>query len=377
MKFSNVIGQEVAKSHLERLIVEGRMPHALLLCGPVGSGKLPLALAAASSLLCTGRAADSAEPCGTCAGCRMTRKLAHPDLHFVFPVITRPGSSGHPTSDLYLKEWRELLLSSPYFDEATWLEAMGVKNQQMIIYEAESDEIRRKLSLVASQGSYRVVVVWRPELMNLSAANKLLKLLEEPPAQTVFLMASEEPERLLPTIVSRTQRLTLPPLSQEELTTALMERNGLEEREARRVARLSGGSYVNALEQLQVDDDRATFFDLFVMLMRLAYGRRIKDLRDWAEQVAGWGRERQKRFLEYCQQQVRENFVYNFHVPTLNYETPEEAAFSTNFARFVNERNVIGIMQELSLAQRDVERNVNPRMVFFDFCLKLIVLLVK
>lgn len=377
MKFSSVIGQHTAKAYLQRLIAEGHLPHALLISGPTGSGKLPLALAVASALLCTERQEDNVEACGTCHNCRMVQKLVHPDLHFVFPVIKATSSTGKPVSDNYIKEWRDMLLSSPYFDAEMWLEAMGVKNQQMIIYEAESDQIQHKLSLVASQGGYRVMVIWLPECMNLSAANKLLKILEEPPAQTVFLLVSEDPERLLPTILSRTQTLKLPPLTQDELTAALMERNGLEEREARLVARLSEGNYVHALKQLQVNDENNTFFDMFVLLMRLAYQRKIKDLRAWAEQVAAWGRERQKRFLDYGQRLVRENFIYNFREPSLNYETRQEADFSANFARFINERNVIGIMDEFTLARRDVERNVNPQMIFFDFCLKIIVLLVK
>lgn len=377
MKFSAVIGQNTAKTYLQRLIHDGCLPHALLISGPSGCGALPLALAAASALLCEDAAGHGDEACGTCHSCRMVEKWVHPDLHFVFPVIKAAGKSDHPVSDQYVKEWRDMLTASPYFDAPMWLEAMGVKNQQMLIYESESDEIRRKLSLVASQGGYRVMVIWLPELMNIAAANKLLKILEEPPANTVFFLVSEEPERLLPTILSRTQRLALPPLTQDELTQALMELNGLGEYDARLTARLSEGSYVRAIAQLQVSEERGTFFDMFVLLMRLAYGRKIKDLRAWSEQVAGWGRERQKQFIDYCQRLVRENFVYNFREPQLNYETREEADFSANFARFINERNVIGIMDEFSRARRDVESNVNPKMIFFDFCLKIIVLLVK
>lgn len=377
MNFASVIGQTAAKAYLQRLIAEEHLPHALLISGAAGVGTLPLALATASALLCKTHNAENAEPCGTCRDCRMAEKFVHPDLHFAFPIIKPTGKSGEFTSDFYINEWREMLLASPYFDTEMWLEAMDVQNQQMTIYEAESDNIQHKLSLVSSQGGYRVVVIWLPELMNASAANKLLKILEEPPTQTVFILVSEKPDELLPTILSRTQRLNLPPLTQDELTTALITRNGLEERDARLTARLSEGSYVRAIKQLQVGTERSTFFDMFVLLMRLAYQRKIKDLRAWSEQVAAWGREKQKRFLDYGQRLVRENFVYNFRVPQLNYETQEEADFSKNFARFINERNVIGITNEFDLARRDVERNVNPKMIFFDFCLKIIVLLVK
>lgn len=221
------------------------------------------------------------------------------------------------------------------------------------------------------------MLVWLPELMNEPTANKLLKILEEPPAETAFLLVSDEPERLLPTILSRTQRVEFRPLSEQELMQALMSRNALQEDDAKLVAHLSGGSYVAACRQLQIDEDRALFFDMFVLLMRLSYMRKIKDMYEWANRVSEWGRERQKQFLDYCQRLVRENFICNFQQPELNYMSRQEADFSVRFARFINERNVIGIMNELSAARRDIGQNVNPRMVFFDFALKMIVLLIQ
>ncbi len=373
MLYSDIIGQDEIKMRLSRQLTEGRVAHAQLFAGAEGCGKLPMALAFATALLC--EKPEGGSPCGQCRSCRMAARLAHPDLHFVFPVIKQKGQSGDATSDQYLGEWRELVTESPYFDRMAWLSRIGVENQQSLIGVAEAAVILQKLSLKSAQGGRKVMIVWLPEQMNTAAANKLLKILEEPPQDTVFILVSDQPDRLLQTILSRTQRIDFRPLSAAQIVRALVERHGLSAEDAKVVAHLSEGSYVNALRQLHISEDRAQFLDLFVLLMRLSYMRKIKDMHSWAEQVASWGRERQKHFLEYCQRLIRENFIYNFGRADLNYMNREEADFSVRFARFVNERNVIGIMDELAAAQRDIAQNVNPKMVFFDFALKMIVLL--
>lgn len=360
---------------LRRQIAEGRVPHAQLFAGPEGVGKLPMAVAFATALLC--EQPVNGEICGTCRSCRMAAKFAHPDLHFVFPVFKPKGQSSDATSDQFLPQWREQLLQSPYFDHQSWLRRIGVENQQSIIGVGESAVILQKLSIKASQAGRKVMIIWLPELMNESAANKLLKILEEPPTDTCFILVSNEPSRLLSTILSRTQRIDFPPLPVADIEEALRERHGLQPDDAHLVARLSNGSYTRALGQLQVNEEASIFFDMFVLLMRLSYMRKIKDMHEWSERVADWGRERQKNFLDYCQRLVRENFVYNFRRPELTYMNRAESDFATRFARFINERNVIGIMNELGAARRDITQNVNPRMVFFDFALKMIVLLIR
>lgn len=375
MQFDDVIGQDHIKQQLRKNVTEGRVPHALLFFGAPGTGKLPMALAYASALLCS--APENGKACGKCRSCLMTKQLAHPDLHFVFPVVKPRGRSGDITSDYYLPQWRELLRVSPYFDYSEWLSALGVENQQALIYAAESDSIVAKLSIAPSQGGYRVMVLWRPELMNAAAANKLLKILEEPPAKTVFLLVSDRPDLLLPTILSRTQRVAFPPLPEQVLAEALETRSALQPSDAAAVAHIACGSYARALGEVRSNEEETLFFDLFVVLMRQSYMRQVKGLYEWAEQLASWGRERQKSFLQYCQRLIRENFVYNFRRPQLNYLTAREAEFSSRFARFVNERNVIGISGELAAAQRDIEQNVNPHMVFFDLALKMIMLLIQ
>lgn len=374
MFFKDIIGQEQVKERLRLELHEGRVPHAQLFAGPEGSGALPLAIAYARFLLCTHRGETDA--CGTCPSCVKLNKLAHPDLHFVFPVVKRKGG-GDTVSDDYIREWRELAISTPYFGLNHWLDAMGAENQQAQIFVKESDELTRKLSLKSSEGGYKVVVLWLPEKMKVECANKLLKLLEEPPALTVFLLVSEEPDRILPTILSRTQRVNVPRLGDNEISTALSRQFGLQPSDAAETARLANGSYLQALGIIHRGDDNLLFFELFVSLMRLAYQRKVKDMKDWSETVATMGRERQKNFLAYCQRMVRENFISNFHRRELNYMNRDEANFAVRFAPFINERNVIGIADELSEAQAHIEQNVNPRMVFFDFALKMIVLLIQ
>ena len=365
MNFDNIIGQEETKARLTEMLGTGRIPHALMFCGPKGNGKLPLALAFAKMLVCK----DSSDEA-------MLRDWAHPDLHFSLPVYKKK-STDHPVSDDYLPQWRELLSEKLYLDVEDWLLAIKAENQQIVHYVYESDALQQKLQLKASRGGRRVVVVWLPERMMVQAANKLLKLIEEPPTETYFLLVSEDPEKVLGTIQSRTQRLNIPPLSEEEIAQALAEEYNLTMEKAMVMAHVAQGSYTAALKRMDAESEEKMFFDLFVQLMRLSYMRRIKDMRAWSEQVSDLGRESQKRLLEYCQRLIRENFVYNFKRQELVYETEEEAAFSTNFARFVNEKNVIPIMEELSACQRDIEQNVNPKMVFFDFALKMIVLLIQ
>lgn len=373
MLFKDVIGQEEIKTRLIQEADEGHVAHALLFYGPEGCGKLPLALAFARYLLCS-HPADG-EPCGQCNNCRMSEQWAHPDLHFVFPVV-KYKDAARSVSDVYLTEWRAQLKRNPYFGLDEWLEDMQAGNQQAMIYSAESDAIQKKLSLKSNQGGKKVMIIWLPEKMNLECANKLLKLLEEPPAETHFLLVSEQLETVLPTIVSRAQCVALKRLPQEEIAGALV-KQGCDSEHAKRVAHTANGNLIEAQHLLQSNADEGLFFDLFVILMRLSYQRKIKDLKKWSEQIAALGREKQKNFLNYCQKLVRENFIYNFHLPDLNYETAEEENFSLKFARFINERNVIQIMDELTRAQRDIEQNGNPKFVFFDFALKIIVLLIQ
>lgn len=375
MLFKDIIGQEAVKKRLIQEVKEGRVAHAQLFTGPEGVGKLPVAIAYARYLLCQNK--DEHDSCGTCMSCKMFNKLSHPDLHFVFPVINKAKAPRKTVCNDVITTWREFVSTNPYFNINHWLDELGAENQQATIYTIESEEISRKLALKSSQGGYKVMIIWLPEKMQEECSNKILKILEEPPTQTVFLLVSEQPEFLLQTIKSRTQQIEFKRLDSSIIQDELEHKLGINSNDSQRIAHMANGSYLNALEAIHINEDRALFLDMFILLMRLSYQRKVKEMKQWSEQVASWGREKQKNFLLYCQRLIRENFIYNFGFNDLNYMTEEERNFSTRFARFINERNVIGIMDELTIAQRHIEQNVNAKMVFFDFSLKMIVLLIQ
>lgn len=372
MYFSSVIGQEAIKQRLIQEVHEGRIPHAQLICGSPGVGKLPIAIAYARYISCQNPSETDA--CGKCPSCAKFDKLVHPDVHFVFPIVKSTKNKKEVCDD-YISEWRAFVLANPYFGLEHWLNEINAENSQAIIYAKESDEIIHKLNLKSSEGGYKFVIVWLAEKMHPVCANKLLKLLEEPPAKTVFLLIAEAPDMLLPTILSRTQRFNMKKIDDESIAQVMQQRFGIEQLESYSIAHLANGNFIKALETIHLNEEKKLFFDLFVSLMRLSYQRKIREMKLWSEQVAALGRERQKNLLEYCQRMVRENFIYNLHNPALVYMTTDEKNFATRFAPFINHNNVMQLMNELAEAQRHIEQNVNAKMVFFDFALKTIVLL--
>lgn len=378
MNWSEVIGQEDIKQKLTSMVDDEHVPHAMILCGPYGCGKMAMAMAMASYLLTEGSVRINPQ-FNKANSEAMLGQWEHPDLHFSFPTIKRTGMSAdhQPVSGDYAKEWRQMLMQGPYFNISQWMDYMDAANQQAIITGAESDELARKLSLKSSLGGYKVAVIWLPERMNLTSANKLLKLLEEPPHQTIFIMASEEPEKLLDTIKSRTQRIDMKRLTNKDICDALVQQRGIDEAAAQRIARLANGNWMNALDALNTSNENRQFFDMFTMLMRLAYTRNIKELKKWSEAVAAYGREKQRRMLVYFIGQVRENFMYNFRNPELTYTTVEEENFSKKFSPFINELNVIEISELMERANRDIGQNANAKVVMFDMALKMIVLLLR
>ncbi len=373
LTFGDIIGQQKVIEQLKRSVDENRLAHALLLTGPRGNGKLAIAVALAHYLLCGNR--QEGDACGNCPACVKMNKFIHSDLHFVFPVKRKKsgGSDSAPVSDDYIAEWRELLLKNPYFSYDDWLQKLDLDNQQPMIYERESGEILQKLSMKSREGGWKIVIIWLPEKMKDVGANKLLKIIEEPPQETLFMLVSEEPAQIISTILSRTQRVDIPRIMQQDIERALIARHGLTAADAARVAQQSGGSWEAAEEMLSLDSDKALYLDLFSQLMRIAYARNIQEMRRWSEQVAAMGRERQKRLLGYCQRMIRENFIMNFKRDDMLNLSPEERNFSVRFSPFVNERNIFGIVDELSEAQRHIEQNVNAKMVFFDMSLRMIV----
>ena len=380
MLFREIIGQEETKAQLCRSVREGRIPHAQLFAGISGIGKLQLALAYAQYINCPNRTDE--DSCGTCPTCLQYQHLQHPDLHFVFPIV---GSD--EVCDNFLEPWRDILLTNHYFDLDDWHRAMGVETKQSMIYEKESGEILRKLSLKPYGNGYKVMVIWQPEKMNTTTANKLLKILEEPTDKTIFLLVSEHPEALLATIQSRVQTIRVPRLETEQIKEALMQ-NGLDATKATDIARIANGSYLAALKKADASEENQQELRDFIALFRDAYTvgvlsdpqkkyESLKRLRQWSLDMADSkvGRERQKHFLQYAQQQVRENYIRNMAQPELNYQMEAERDFSVRFAPFIHDGNVEAIMNQLDLAERQIEQNGNAKMIFFDLCLQMIVLI--
>ncbi|MBO7454870.1 MAG: DNA polymerase III subunit delta [Paludibacteraceae bacterium] len=380
MLLKDIIGQEAIKREMCRNVQEGRIPHAQLLSGSAGIGKLPLALAYAQYVACPHRTPTDA--CGVCPTCLQYSKLQHPDLHFVFPIVKTDSSE---VCDDYIGAFREMVIANPYCDADDWIQKMGEEKKQSLIYEKESSEIQRKLSLKAFGDGYKVMIVWQPEKMHIACANKLLKLLEEPPQMTLFLFVSDHPEQLLPTIISRLRPLPVPRLSEQEVIEALMSKNMIPLAQAQDAARLAHGSYREALRILDdTDSDKQMFAD-FQELMRNAWqvGVRknydaLQKLNQWAQTMAkDCTRAQQCAFLQFAQRLIRENFIYNYGEPSLNYETGDERAFSVKFAPYINERNVEDLMNQFATAEAQIMQNANARIVLFDLCMQCIVLIKK
>ena len=386
MKFSEVIGQQEVWARLMQMVEEDRIPHAMLFCGPKGCGKKAVALAFASFLL--GEREENAETGATMSdqqrrATAMLKKWEHPDLHFTYPTIkTSDMPAEHkPISDDFARQWRELLAQGPYFQIDEWMRRMAKTendtNKQAIITGEESDDLSHKLNFKSILGGYKISLIWLPERMNQTSANKILKLLEEPPSKTVFIMVSEEPELLLETIRSRTQRIDFKKIDDKAVEEALVKRRGLGSDMAHRIARIARGNWNAALEELDAGNENRQHLDMFIMLMRLAYLRNIHDLKKWSEVVATFGREKQKRMLDYFAHMLRESFMYNFQEKQLVYMTQDEENFARNFARFINEANVIDMFDLFDECKRMIAQNTNAKIVFFDMALKVIMLLIR
>lgn len=356
MQFKDVIGQSAVKRRLIESVKAGRVPHAQLIVGPDGAGKLPLALAYAQYLACTHRTDE--DSCGQCPSCMQFARMEHPDLHFVFP-IAKDSERGIAVCDDVVRIFREAVRENPYITEREWYAALGVENKQGLIYEKEAGEILRKLGLKAFGAGYKTMIIWLPEKMNIACANSLLKILEEPAPGTLFLLASDHPELLLETIRSRVQTIEL-----------------------------AGEDCDPQMAAERQEKDCEMWFEDFVALMRNVWSigqapnpqmkyNALKAVREWSLRMAdsSIGRERQRAFLQYAQRQIRENFIRNFALPTLNHQTAEEARFSEKFAPFIHSGNTERIMLELDKAEQQIAQNGNAKIILFDMCLQLIVLI--
>ncbi len=375
MLFKEIIGQQELKQKLLGLVRDDRTPHALMLFGPPGTGKLPLAVAMSQYLACNDR--QDADSCGKCPSCVKFGKLVHPDLHFVVPVLKTGSSTAPPISDDYAEVWRETLLADFYVTENQWYEALGAENKQGIINVKESESIIRKLAFKPYESDYRMMVIWLPEKMNQPAANKLLKLIEEPPPLTLILMISEHTDRILPTILSRTQLLHVPPLSDSMIREGLMQQGHSDQQLIEDAVSRANGNFSTAQQTLQQDETEMNLFELFTKLMRLCYARDIIAINQWVESVSTLGRERQKQLVDYSLRLLRENFMLHLENSQLNYMSRKEADFSSKFSPFIHEGNIHGLAEGFTLAGNHIEANGNPRIILMDLAIGIIKLLMQ
>ena len=368
MQFKDVIGQEEIKQRLIQAVAEDRVPHAQLLVGPPGNGKLALALAFAQYINCPDK--KNNDSCGVCSSCRKYSKLIHPDLHFTVPVI-KTASIDKPTSSDYMTKWRPYFLENPYPQYEKWMQLIADENKQGAIYVDEARDLIHKLNQKSYEAEFKVSIIWLPELMNITCANKILKILEEPPTKTVFILISEAEEKLLSTIRSRCQLIRVPKISEEDLLAALTNIAEYTNSNPATIARLARGNYFLALEIMQNDELRAYNFRQFTTMMRNGYARKLQEILSWSEEVATIGRVRQMGFLKYCGEFLRENFLFNLKEPDLIYVNDQENEFSQKFSPFINEKNVLHLFSEFEKGYTDISMNGNAKLIFTDLGLKV------
>lgn len=367
MLFSEIIGQEDLKRRLIQMVQSGNIPHAQLFGGREGTGKLALALATAQYMCCKNR--GETDSCGTCSSCVKFSKLAHPDLHLVFPIV-KNASKGIDRCDSVVEEFRKAVTEDPYISVDEWLGKIS-DGKSGLIYANEGDEIIRKLSLKSYESPYKIMLIWAPEKMHESCANHVLKIIEEPPENTVFFLVSDHPEEVLGTIVSRTQRVSVPPIDDEDMSTAIKQRYDISDEEIHHFVRLSSGSWNRLQRHMTQNDLEAQQFDDFKQMMRLSWTLNVKEIRQWVDRMATLSREQQKQFLQKSQNLLRENFIMHFNQPELNYMSTEEESFSNGFSKFITNKNINEMVEELALAENQIGQNVNSKMVFFDTVLQL------
>ena len=365
MLFKEIIGQQAVKERLVRSYKEGRISHAQLFLGPQGSGSLPMALAYAQFISCTNKSED--DSCGACSSCVKYNKLVHPDLHFVYPVAL---SKDVKTSTDVAVEWREAFLDNPYITLFSWFEQLAAENKQAVIGTEESGEILRKLSLTTYEAEYKIMIIWQAEKMNPSAANKLLKILEEPPDKTLFLLVCENEDQLLRTIVSRTQLIKINKIKDVDLMEALVSLHGQTAEAAEKISHLADGNYAEALLLISENENAGQNLASFQKLMRASIKFDPKAVISWIEEINAGGRERQKNFLNYALHILRESAMMNYGDDSLVKLSGDEQEFVKKFSPFIHGANIERFIEELNKAHFHMERNASAKILFMDLAFK-------
>lgn len=365
MYFKDIIGQQEAKTKLLGMFADNRIPHALMLTGPEGSGNLLAAFAFIQYVFCTQK--QEKDSCGVCPSCIKTSKLVHPDLHLVFPIAK---SKEIKTSNDLLLEFRECFLENPYITIHDWFNNINAENKQPLIPTEEASSILKKLAYTSYEGGYKVMLIWQPETMNADSANKLLKILEEPPEQTLFVLVCNHPDKLLTTILSRVQQLVFLKLDTEDITSGLVNQFGCQESLAKQAAFMCDGNYREAQLLLQQNDDEHGFLQLFRSFMMISLNFDAIKAVSWIDETARAGREKQKQFLQYGLEIFRDCLMYNFGSVDLVRLSGDEKTFVTKFSKFINHRNYEKITTEFNSSFYYIERNANPKILFMDLIMK-------
>ena len=375
MQFSEILGQEHIKSHLRKTALSGRIPHAQLFIGPEGSGTLSMAIAYSQYILCNNKTDENS---GGSDSCNLKfAHLNHPDLHFIYPTVTTEEVKKKPKSLDFIADWRNFLKENPYGGLFDWYQVLGVSNKQGMIRVEDASEILKAFALKSYEGGYKIMIIWMADKMNSEASNKILKILEEPPERTIFILITENEEDLITTIRSRCQVLNFSSLPENIITESLVSRENVDLRIARNIARQSQGNYNRAFHLLREDSEDFPFEEWFVLWVRAAFRAKgnaaaINDLILWSEKIAALGREGQKKFLQYCIDMFRQAMLLNYQTTSLVYMEPKIDKFKLeNFAPFVNGKNINEIFNELSDAIYHIERNGNAKIILTDLSIKL------
>ncbi len=359
MKFVDVVGQKIVKDRLVQGVSAGRIPHAQLFLGAEGSGALPLALAYAQYLLCENR--TNLDSCGECGNCKKSQQWSHPDVHFSFPF---PGKKGERelASDVYA-QWREALTNSVYVSYASWMKSLDAENKQGNIPILECRAIIRSLSLKAFSGGYKILLMWLPEYLG-KEGNVLLKLIEEPPEKTIFLLVAEDSDSVLNTIISRTQLVRIPPVEEEDMVTALIEKEGLDVENARKLAVVSAGNYCTALELIKESEN--PFLEPWKTLLTFAFNGRMEKSIVWAEEMSTLGREGLKSFFLYGLQLLRYSMLQPYGVGGSAWNAQEADLVKRLSGLQMGTDRIQGMVSAIENCMYEIERNGNLKMILVD-----------
>ncbi|TXB64703.1 DNA polymerase III subunit delta' [Vicingus serpentipes] len=374
MQFKEIVGHSEVKKRLIATVNEGRISHAQLFLGGEGSGNLPMAIAYAQYIACENKSDN--DSCGNCSSCVKFEKLAHPDLHFVFPVATNKSIKKDPVSSKFINEWRELVIEKKgYFTLPDLQEKLATENKQLIIPKDESVEILKTLSLKTYEAEYKTMIIWYPEKFNISSANKLLKILEEPPNKTLFILVAHDSEQIIPTILSRTQLVKVDKIKDADLISVLTDKFNLTENQATSITSFADGNFVTAQKIIEESSAEEFFYSHFTKWMRMGFVADVPGLINFSEESSKLGREKQKQFLSYSLHIFRESLIQNYGDTSLNRVSSNENKFLEKFAPFIHGANCIDIIELFNDAIYHIERNANPKILFLDVSLKLTKLL--